>query len=99
MPNAAKQNKITDSERSGSITGIGIILGFSLTFIGQWAHSSQVSRRLIAGACVGAIIQLLMLLVLLSLPTPSVARHNAIISGFALGVGMVVMAFVLYLFL
>src|SRR5689334_301262 len=71
---------INETERNGSITGIGVVLGFSLIFTGQLTLSSGTWRQFkvlalgISGA--GIVFQLLALLAILSLPLISKDIHR-----------------------
>ena len=94
---------VTETQRNGSITGMGIVLGFSLTFTGQWSltpGSWRVLPALAMGvACLGIALQLFALFRVLSLPLASLERHREALKNFAVGVGFVLAAFVAHVLL
>lgn len=92
--------QVTDTQRNGSITGIGIVLGFSLTFTGQWSLGSgkwHVAQAVAMGvALTGIILQISALLGGLDLPPSSVKLHSGTIRKFKCGVILVLLAFVIH---
>src|SRR5215207_4193728 len=71
---------INETERNGSITGIGVVLGFSLVFTGQLTLSSGTWRQFkvlaLGVSAAGIVFQLLALLAILSLPLISKDIHR-----------------------
>jgi hypothetical protein len=100
-----EQTKIplTDTQRNGSITGVGIVLGFSLTFTGQWTFAQgawRLSQALaLCVAVVGIIFQIRALFGLLSIPPVQVEQHQEAVKKFFIGVGFVMTAFFLHILL
>jgi len=98
--NSGKPPRPTDEQRSGSLTGIGILLGFSLTFTGQWSIGSgkwiwrSAIAVLVAG--VGIVIQLSALFAILGLPQLSVEAHQNAVGRFRFGVILMLVAFALH---
>ncbi len=90
---------ITDTQRNGSITGIGIVLGFSLTFASQWSLGSEPWQYLsiipIIIALLGIIVQLIALFKILSLPMVSVAAHKSITKSFFRGMTLVLLGYII----
>ena len=97
---SGKPPRLTDEQRSGSLTGIGILLGFSLTFTGQWSIGSgkwiwrSAIAVLVAG--VGIVIQLSALFAILGLPQLSVEAHQNAVGRFRFGVILMLVAFALH---
>jgi hypothetical protein len=98
-----KDSYLTDTQRSGSITGIGIVLGFSLGFISQWSFqrdSLQLFQVLaLCFSCLGVGVQLIAFFGILKLPVTSIGAHKYIIYTFALGVVCVLLGFVVHVLL
>jgi len=90
-------DSINETERNGSITGIGVVLGFSLIFTGQLTLSSGTWRQFkflalgISGA--GIVFQLLALLAILSLPLISKDIHRRAYIKFIVGVVVMLIGF------
>ena len=88
---------ISDTQRSGSITGIGIVLGFSLAFIAQWSllpgpwQILQFIALLIS--IFGVVLQLLALIQVLYLAPVSLGTHNRMIKRFVYGVCSMLLGF------
>lgn len=84
---------LSDTQRNGSITGIGIVLGFSLSFIAQWAFAPgewrYVSLVVLAIAGTGIVFQLRALFKVLDLPILSVDVHRVVSLRFVRGVALV----------
>jgi hypothetical protein len=84
---------ITEAQRNGSITGIGIVLGFSLTFSGQWSMGSGkwVPAQAIAIGVYGfgILLQLYALWCVLPLPPALHSQHRQAINTFFVGVALV----------
>jgi hypothetical protein len=97
---AMSEDLINESQRAGSITGIGIVLGFSLAFISRFSFGSSPWRllgaivALVAG--VGIIIQMLALFRALSIPMLSVVAHKSMVRKFIVGVSLVLLGFFLH---
>jgi hypothetical protein len=98
-PIAIATEKITDTQRNGSITGIGIVLGFSLTFAGQWSLGSEpwhyFSIIAIIIALPGIIAQLIALLKILSLPMVTVDDHKSLTKLFFRGMALVLSGYII----
>lgn len=84
---------LTDTQRSGSITGVGIVLGFSLTFL--WQFSTAPDPWTLRGVfpliaiLIGIALQMRALFGVLGLPPLSVRRHKTVLAIFLAGVGFV----------
>ena len=91
---------LTDTQRSGSITGIGIVLGFSLAFISQWSfqrESLQVFQLVSLGlSCAGVVAQLFAFFQVLKLPVTTIGAHKYIIDIFIIGTVLVFLGFLLH---
>lgn len=96
-------SNLTDTQRNGSITGIGILLGFSLTFTGQWSlgpgHWTWNSAAVLVVAICGIVMQLRALFAMFALPPLSMEAHGRAVHGFKLGVALMLAAFGLHVFL
>jgi hypothetical protein len=97
-PKSIKNDEpITEAQRNGSITGIGIVLGFSLTFSGQWSLGSgkwMPAQALAIGVYgVGILLQLLALLRVLPLPVVCHSQHKGAIKTFVIGITFVLIGF------
>lgn len=94
---------INETERNGSITGIGVVLGFSLIFTGQLTLASGTWRQFkvlalgISGA--GIVFQLLALLAILSLPLISKDIHRRAFIKFIVGVVVMLIGFAAHVFI
>jgi hypothetical protein len=94
---------LTDEQRNGSIAGIALLLGFSLSFTATWTEGDEPwrLRSLItfALAAVGIALQLRSLLVIFSLPNISVESHRRATGLFLRGVVAILVAYLLDLLL
>jgi hypothetical protein len=92
---------IAEVERTGSITGVGIVLGFSFTFLSGWSTSGGVWRvvdlLVLALLAIGIGLQLYALYQLLMLPRKTIKQHNRTIRGFLLGAGIMVLGFIAFI--
>ncbi|GEM_PF-2803110 len=90
---------LSDTQRNGSITGIGIVLGFSLTFASRWSLGSEFWRYLsvlpLAVALPGIVLQLIAFFRVFSLPTVTVNSHKSIGKLFLWGVALILLGYVL----
>jgi hypothetical protein len=97
------ETAVADTQRSGSLTGMGILLGFSLTFIGQWSIGpgswSWYSAAVVLIAGVGIYQQLRALFAVLWLPPLSVEAHKTAVRRFRIGVTLTLLAFGLHVVL
>lgn len=88
---------ITEAERSGSITGIGIVLGFSLGFVSQWSLTPgqwRYGQLLALGVVVlGIYAELYALLGVLRLPLVTMGFHRRLINTFLTGFSLVWIGF------
>jgi len=71
---------ITDEHRNGSITAIGIVLGFSLTFLSSWMHGPEpwdyTGIVILLTLASGIALQIISLRRLLILPQAPGLRHS-----------------------
>ena len=71
---------ITDEHRNGSITAIGIVLGFSLTFLSSWMHGPEpwdyTGIVILLTLASGIALQIISLRRLLILPQAPGLRHR-----------------------
>ena len=71
---------ITDGHRNGSITAIGIVLGFSLTFLSSWMHGPEpwdyTGIVILLTLASGIALQIISLRRLLILPQAPGLRHS-----------------------
>lgn len=95
---------ISDEHRNGSITAIGIVLGFSLSFLASWSLDEQPwnfwSLPVLAFLSAGIALQMKALYDLLRLPNikgskHTTAYHNKAALLFLLGTCSVFVAFLL----
>jgi hypothetical protein len=90
---------ISDQQRNGSISGVAIVLGFSLNFTGTWTQGpspwSLQTLLVMAFAVPGIVLQLRALFELVSLPVVNLAQHRTIAARFRLGIGVVLLAYVI----
>jgi hypothetical protein len=93
---------ISDTQRNGSITGIGIVLGFSLAFIAQWSFlpgSWQIPQFVaLLVAIAGVFLQLFALIKVLFLRPLSLLLHNKMVKTFVWGVCFVLLGFGAHVF-
>src|SRR5215472_2437639 len=96
---------ITDEHRNGSITAIGILLGFSLTFLSSWMHGSEPwdypAIAILLMLASGIALQLISLRRLLFLPKApglrhSLTDHNRAVTLFLWGTALVSAGFFLW---
>lgn len=96
---------ITDEHRNGSITAIGIVLGFSLTFLSSWMHGPEpwdytgiVILLTVASGIALQIISLRRLLILPQAPglRHSLTHHNRAATLFLWGTALVSAGFLLW---
>jgi hypothetical protein len=104
MPDAPRaglaEPVITDEQRNGSIAGIALLLGFSLSFTAAWTQGSDPwtarSPVTFAIAVIGNVLQLRALLMIFSLPNISVAAHRRAGALFLSGVVTVLVGYLLH---
>jgi len=99
---AGRQILITDEQRNGSIAGIALLLGFSLSFTATWSQAGEQPWQLrglvtFALAAAGITYQLRALLAIFSLPNISVDAHRRAASLFLRGVAAVLVAYLLHI--
>ena len=87
--------RIDSTFRNGSLTAIGVVVGFSLGFLsrwaalpGDWTHTDLVS---VAAITLGIMLQIKALADLLSVKSLILARYNRSVRVFL--VGLVLVAF------
>jgi uncharacterized membrane protein YczE len=97
-----EQELIEATFRNGSITAIGVVVGFSLGFLsrwsalpGEWAHSDLVSVALIT---LGVALQIKSLADLLMVSCLQVKRYNRSIWTFLIGLTLVGLGVILAIF-
>src|SRR5262245_897004 len=90
---------VSDTQRNGSIAGIALLLGFSLTFTATWSHGDDPwSYRgviVFAVAAGGIASQLRALFEIFSLPNILIEAHRRATLQFFWGVIAVLAAYVL----
>src|SRR5262245_23598277 len=98
---AGRQILISDEQRNGSIAGIALLLGFSLSFTATWTQGGepwQVQGLVtFALAAAGIAYQLRTLLTIFTLPNISVVAHRRAASLFLRGVAAVLIAYLLHI--
>ena len=98
---ARRQILITDEQRNGSIAGIALLLGFSLSFTAAWSQGGDPWRVqglvTFALAAAGITYQLKALLTIFALPNISVVAHRRAASLFLRGVAAVLIAYLLHI--
>src|SRR5262245_53248602 len=99
---ARRQILITDEQRNGSIAGIALLLGFSLSFTAAWSQTGEQPWQLrgfvtFALAAAGITYQLRALLAIFTLPNISVVAHRRAASLFMRGVAAVLVAYLLHI--
>lgn len=104
-PEPEREPGISDEQRNGSITAIGIVLGFSLTFMASWPQgddpweASGIAILAILG--VGIILQIVSLWQLLVLPNTRGLKHdrrahNSAVRLFGVGMAVVFAGFLVW---
>jgi uncharacterized membrane protein YczE len=88
-----EQKRIDSTFRNGSITAIGVVVGFSLSFLSRWAalpgdwmHSDLVSVALIT---LGLALQVKALADLLMVSSLQLKRYNRSVRFFLIGLVLV----------
>lgn len=88
---------LTDTQRSGSITAIGVILGFSLTLTTQFSTGpgkwDPTGVKLLAGFLAGIVLELTALFSVLRLPPLSAKAHRNAVVRFVFGIALVLLSF------
>jgi len=97
-----EQKRIDSTFRNGSITAIGVVVGFSLSFLsrwsalpGDWTHSDLVSVAVIT---LGLALQVKSLADLLLVSSLELARYNRSVRIFLTGLGLVGLGVVFAIF-
>jgi len=79
-PRRGDQDRIDPAFRNGSITAVGIIIGFSLSFLSRWATNpagwSAVDLFPVVPIVAGIMLQLKALADLLSIASLQLANYN-----------------------
>ena len=92
---------ITDTQRNGTMTGMAVVLGFSLSFTATWTQGKDPWRwrgvPVLVLAVIGVALQVSALFSALSLPPLSVSAHRRATQGFRLGVISVLAAYALHI--
>ena len=93
ISDSARQQRIDATFRNGSITAVGIILGFSLGFLSQWASNpiawSKVDIAAAVPIVLGIVLQGKALADLLSVDSLIVRNYDRARSIFLLGLALV----------
>jgi hypothetical protein len=99
---APERTTIDATFRNGSITAIGVVVGFSLGFLsrwaglpGNWSHSDIVAVTAITS---GIVLQIRALASLLSVNSLVIARYNRSVRIFVAGLILVVFGVVAAIF-
>jgi len=97
-----EQKRIDSTFRNGSITAIGVVVGFSLGFLsrwaalpGEWTHSDLASVALIT---LGLALQVKALADLLMVSSLQLKRYNRSVRFFLTGLTLVGLGVVLAIF-
>lgn len=81
--------KMDPTFRNGSVTAIGIVCAFSLSFLGNWSLSPGIWTRLnlfsAAVLCFGILFQIAALAGMLDHGSLVISRYNKIIAVFLVG--------------
>jgi hypothetical protein len=92
---------VSDEQRNGSIAGIALLLGFSLSFTATWSQGddpwSPRGLFVFAIAAFGIAFQLRALFAIFSVPNIPVEAHRRAASRFLAGVVAVLSAYVLHI--
>ena len=100
---AVPAETVTDTQRNGSIAGIALLLGFSLSFTATWSQGDApwAYRALVVLAIVaaGIALQLRALFRVLALPVLTPDEHRRVIALFFRGVAAVLMGYVVHIVL
>lgn len=94
--------QIDPAFRSGSLTAIGIMVGFSLGFLTRWAAVpgswSRADFSALAAITIGIALQILSLAMLLSIESLILANYNRMIRIFLTGLVLVAVGVLLAVF-
>lgn len=89
---ADKAATIDPTFRNGSLTAIGVVVGFSLSFLSTWAAQPGPWNRTDIGAvlliCVGILLQIRALAGMLSIRSLQLASYERLIRYFLTGIGL-----------
>jgi hypothetical protein len=92
-PAPDKPAEIDSTFRSGSLTAIGIMVGFSLGFLTRWAGVpggwSRADYAALALMTPGIVLQMVSLTMLLSIDSLELAKYNRMIRIFLAGIILV----------
>jgi hypothetical protein len=98
-PVQSLDGRLSDEQRNGSITGTGIVLGFSLAFLAQWALAPgewlYASTVVLIVAGIGAFVELRAFFRLMAVPSLTINEHARVSAAFVRGVGLVLIGYVL----
>ena len=101
-PEPAEPERIDSSFRSGSLTAIGIVVGFSLGFLTRWAGIpggwSAIDFISLAVITAGISVQIVSLSMLLSIESLILARYNRMVRIFMIGLVLVAIGVLLAVF-
>jgi hypothetical protein len=89
---ADKAARIDATFRNGSLTAIGVVVGFSLGFLSTWAAQPGVWNTIDIAAvgliCVGIALQIRSLAGMLSIRSLELATYERLIRYFLVGIGL-----------
>jgi hypothetical protein len=101
-PAQREEQRVDSTFRNGSITAIGVVVGFSLGFLsrwaalpGQWTHSDLASVALIT---LGLVLQVKSLADMLLISSLQLKRYNRSVRFFLTGLTLVGLGVVLAIF-
>lgn len=101
-PDAAADETIDPTFRSGSLTAIGLLAGFSLSFLTRWSATpgdwSPSDLAAVIIIIIGIVAQILSLAGLLSVNSLLLRHYNRLMRLFIAGLALVVAGVVLAVF-
>ena len=100
-PSVPSADRLSDEQRNGSIAGIAVVLGFSLTFTAAWSQEgddpwSWRALFVVAVAAGGIAAQLRAFMRVFALPSLPLAEHARATALFRCGVITVLGAFAMH---
>lgn len=99
---ASQAAKIDSTFRNGSLTAIGVVVGFSLGFLSRWAALpgdwSRTDLVSVAAITLGIALQIQALADLLSVKSLILARYNRAVRVFLVGLVLVALGVVAAIF-
>jgi hypothetical protein len=99
---ASQRSTVDPTFRNGSLTAIGVVVGFSLGFLSRWAGTpgtwSYADLLAVAAITIGIALQIKSLADLLSIRSLVMTRYNRSIRIFMAGLILVAMGVVIAIF-